>query len=122
LGGAFPPMKTLLLSHSDVIRDKKQRCALFNRLVSITLGREKPLANRAANDNLLIYLAIISHPNFSPSRAKIRNQHFPLQALMLLGYKIIDMQLFEFTVDPDWSVNPRSIESAFSEFQLSELA
>ena len=33
---------------------------------------------------------------------------------MLLGYKIIDMQLFEFTADSDRPVNPRYIESAFS--------
>ena len=41
---------------------------------------------------------------------------------MLLGYKIIDMQLFEFTADSDWPANPRYFASAFSEFQLSELA
>jgi len=33
---------------------------------------------------------------------------------MLLGYKIIDMQLFEFTADSDRPANPRSMESAFS--------
>jgi hypothetical protein len=64
-----------------VPQDKKQRCALFNRLASVTLGRKNPLANRAANDNLLIYLTIISNPNFSPSPGKNTKPSFPVTGI-----------------------------------------